>query len=744
MHLPEPHFLAPVAMVRPQETALVPTVSGQLERSSSKAEAIRRGDLKISGPIPLTEEEEQDLAKRNTDPTPQRTDSTSTRNLLHKKSINAGSHNTDPVETTSELQESPPGLRHKRSSTGIRDLSEMQRHSSLDLLASHNSPSPFASASDSSAKMTPKKKRSSGLRNVFRKIFGRRSKEEVKRDSAQKHGYHHSDPGTLITPAHVKSKENVGTNSSSAAEQRISGLPVHEPEPINPVGQHLPFPMNVNAPEERSPPHDYPAFKSPPKLHRRRATLPSVVLSGAEVATSAIRSGSGTRVMPWDEQGQTELIQSPEIGVALSSPTHSKRRSRSAGTLRESSKRPDSLPRRRSAEIRYWRTSGMDRSASVYSTSTPRPQEDEDGTKDTKEEVSEPMVTKLAEPTTDDGPLDIPLPIQAFNFGALKSEFEASEDEIEEAIDSPPTLEERIQRVECGMQVLEQSLHRLTGRSHRQTIILENAPKGHRSRQHSNSTARDEYSRQSSKSSTHDLGIKEEPSGPPSPSLPPAFLTSPSSAGSANIHITPFPPIATSASPQPHDTTPQAAQSSTTPLTNPTEQFAAVYIILRHERAARKALDKQVLALQREVADLRSLALKLSESAYPTLSPDAVLGSSESARTLRAYRGPERGVGFESEEEGRLRGRVRERITSRFSRSDSEGGDGDGDGDEGEEDDGTRVGEEADEKKADETGRSSSAEVASPELWATPREEVAGYGFFRRSGVVGGKEGDMI
>ena len=390
----------------------------------------------------------------------------------------------------------------------------------------------------------------------------------------------------------------------------------------------------------------------------------------------------------------------------------------------------------------------MDRSASVYSTSTPRPQEDEDGTKDTKEEFSEPMVTKLAEPTTDDGPLDIPLPIQAFNFGALKSEFEASEEEIEEAIDSPLTLEERIQRVERGMQVLKQSLHRLTGRSHRQTIILENAPKGRRSRQQSNSTARDEYSRQSSKSSTHDLGIKEEPSSPPSPSLPPAFspafLTSPSSAGSGNIHITPFSPIATSASPQPHDTTPQAAQSSTTPPTNPTEQFAAVYIILRHERAARKALDKQVLALQREIADLRSLALKLPASAYPTPSPDAVLGSSESARTPRAYRGPERGVGFESEEEGRLRGRVRERITSRFSRSDSEGGDGDGDGDEGEEDDGTRVGEGVEEKKADETGRSSSAEVASPELWATPREEVAGYGFFRRSGVVGGEEGDMI
>ena len=102
-------------------------------------------------------------------------------------------------------------------------------------------------------------------------------------------------------------------------------------------------------------------------------------------------------------------------------------------------------------------------------------------------------------------------------------------------------------------------------------------------------------------------------------------------------------------------------------------------------------------------------------------------------------------MGFGSEEEGRLRGRVRERITSRFSRSDSEGGDGDGEGVEGEEDDdGTRIGEEVGEKKAEERGGSSSVEVASPEVCATPREGVAGYGLFRRPGVVGGKEGDII
>ncbi|OCL01965.1 hypothetical protein AOQ84DRAFT_383163 [Glonium stellatum] len=418
-------------MVRSQETTLVPTVGGQLERSSWKAEAIRRGDLKISGPIPLTGDGGQELAKRNTDPTPQRTNSTSTQNILQKKNDNAGSHNTDPAETTSELQENPPKLRHKRSSSGIRDLSEMQRNTSADPSTSYNSPSPFASASDSSAKMAPKKKRTSSLRNVFRKMFGRKTKEEAKQDTTQKHGYHHSDPGILTTPAPAKSKENAGRSSLSAADQRISDLPVRELKPINPLGQHLPFPMNVNAPEEASPPHDYLTFEPPPMLHRRRATLPSVVLSGAEVAAlSAIWSGTGTRVMPWDEQGHVESISSPEIGVALSSPSY-KRRSRSAGALQESSRRPDSLTRRRSAEIRYWRTSGVDHSASIYSTTTPRPQEDEDERKTMGRETSETVHIEVPEPATNDTQRDIPLPIQAFNFGALKSEFEASEDDNE-------------------------------------------------------------------------------------------------------------------------------------------------------------------------------------------------------------------------------------------------------------------------------------------------------------------------
>ncbi|OCK84973.1 hypothetical protein K432DRAFT_400631 [Lepidopterella palustris CBS 459.81] len=694
-------------MVRSQEAALVPNVNGQLERSSWKAEAIRRGELKISGPIPLTEEEENELAKRNTDPLPQPSGLSSTQqSLKHTRSVNAGNHHVDKGKTKAEeLQESPPRLRHKRSSTGIREMSELQRHTSPDLPISYSSPSPFESPSDN---MVPKKRRKSGLRNVFRKMFGRRSKDAIKRDSAQRHGYHRSDPGVL-TSVPEKPGEKAGSSSFSPADKRISNIPVRELELLNPLGSHLPFPMNVNAPQELSPPHDYLTFDSPPMIQRRRATLPSIVLSGAEVAAlSAVWSGSGARVLSWEEQGQAN-IPSPEIGVALSSPTH-KRRSRSAGALRDLSKNHDEIPRRRSAEIRYWRTSGMDRSASVYSTHTPLPQSEENVPGEIRDEPEAVTVGFLDEPgaiptvdlvdskMTDDA-VHSPQPIQALYFGALTNEFsELHENAVEADVEASLPLEERVKRLENGMQALESSLHRLTGRSHRQTIILENAPKGRRSRQRSSSTVRDDHSRQSSKSSSHTEPLTEQGQGlpgpgPPSPLLPPTFLKSPSSAGSHTGQMSSFPHLAKTPSPHPRSSAnlalPQAsapASQSASPqppaISNqpdPAEQFAAVYTILRHERAARKALEKQVIALQQEVQDLRMIAHKLAHAtAYPTPSPDAILSSAEELCTPRAYRGPERGPGFESEEEGGregLRGRAKERITSRFSKSDSEGGD---------------------------------------------------------------------
>ncbi|KAF2502211.1 hypothetical protein BU16DRAFT_554284 [Lophium mytilinum] len=739
-------------MVRPESASAAPSQQhaqdlklAPLERSSWKAGAIRRGQLKISGPIPLTTEEEDELltAKRNTDPFPQRADSLSAaQRLLHKKSLHADRAREETAPASDVQQQdtaspSPPALRHKRSSTAIRDISVMQREHpepNLSKPEQHRNPAPSPTADEMAV---PQKRRKSGLRSVFRKMFGRRGKDEIKRESVARHGYHRSDPGVL-SAVQNRSRENANAirarskSSLSVRDQRISDLPVRELRPLNPLGAHLPFPMNVNAPEESSPSHEYLTFEHP-TVRRRRATLPSVVLSHSEVAAlSAIWSATGARVKPGEDRPPEDSIPSPEIGIALSSPTHAKRRSRSAGALRELSTRQESIPRRRSAEIRYWRTSGADRSVSVYSTTTPRPTTGDDTNTDNvptesieKEpsfssppnQTSVPGILAVDEKFPEHDPLNLSPTSPPFevNFGALNSSFSESHDEDAERempADSPAPslapvkLEDRVQRLESGMHVLEQSLHRLTGRSHRQTIILENAPKGRRAT--SASTIRDDedsrppsmkslkskpQSRKSSgKSSAEALALKADDELPAGTT----FLTSPSSTHSMRTTSAPL-PFHTQAELQPNATQP-----------SPADQIAAVSTILRHERAARKALEQTVLALQREVAELRAI-LQQTRIAYPTPSPDGILGTHEVEQvpTPRAHRDWRDTVRDE-------RGMGKERVVSRFSRSESEGGD-----DADEEDEGM--------------GLDTGSEVTSPDVWATPKEEGSRE-FFGRPG----------
>ncbi|KAF2817748.1 uncharacterized protein BDZ99DRAFT_23707 [Mytilinidion resinicola] len=741
-------------MIRPENANAAPSQQQTqdlnlkpLERSSWKAEAIRRGRLKISGPIPRTtdEDDEELAAKRNTDPFPQRADSLSAaQRLLHKKSLHADRDRDDTAPASDVQQQdtaspSPPRLRHKRSSTAIRDLNVMQRdppEPDLSKPEQHRNPAPSPTADEMAV---PKKRRKSGLKSVFRKMFGRRGKDEVKRESVARHGYHRSDPGVL-SAVQNRSKENANAirarskSSLSVRDQRISDLPVRELKPLNPLGAHLPFPMNVNAPEESSPSHDYLTFEHPIR-HRRRATLPSVVLSNSEIAAlSAIWSATGARVKPSEDRALDEGIPSPEIGIALSSPTHAKRRSRSAGALRELSTRQDSIPRRRSAEIRYWRTSGMDGSVSVYSTATPRPTTGDDTTHTGNPAVEEiekgpslslPPETNLPgaalvdhhnETLNDPFNLSDPVPFEV-NFGAFKSSFSESQGEDEEkdmTVESPAPslaplkLEDRVQRLESGMLVLEQSLHRLTGRSHRQTIILENAPKGRRA--NSASTVRDDadsrppsmkslkskpQSRKSSgKSSTEALALKEDDDELPAGAT---FLTSPSSTHSMRTTSAPL-PFHSQAGPQSSTTQPSAA-----------DQIAAVSTILRHERAARKALEQTVLTLQREVAELRAM-LQQTRIAYPTPSPDGILGTHETEHVLTP-RAHWRDTIRDERELGK------ERVMSRFSRSESEGG------------------EEGDDEDEEMGVSTAGSEVTSPDVWATPKEEGSKE-FFGRPGVV--------
>jgi hypothetical protein len=508
---------------------------------------------------------------------------------------------------------------------------------------------------------------------------------------------------------------------------RISDLPIQEVKPINPLGQHLPFPMNVNAPQETSPQHDYLTFEAPRSdIGRRRATLPG----GFGTAETQSLNGHGKRLETWEEKQDNDSIPSPGIGIALSTPyaplvagstsIQSKRRSRSADALRDLAKGKPSIERRRSAEIRYWRQSHT--SASNYSTNISRPR-----TAQTVETVRtiEPEAIS-SEPAAEVRPAD-PLPVlqhdqdineiqlpAAFNFGNLRSDFsddEESEDRnasnTRSRDERRPSIEDRVKHLEAGMRTLETSVHRLSGRSNRQTIILENAPKGRRtSRNRSSSGTSDRQgSHHSSRGSSNTLQYRRDDSetrgrAPESPIFPPLLSavdefprsTGPDNSNNRNTVI---------AIEQHH--------RLSTSQTDLAKQVLALQQALTHERTSRKTLEAQLATLQSELSTLHSLVHKLINATsphYPTPSPDAIIASSEEKMpTPRASKLHERERYPELVMGNSVAGYGRVSWSGRVSEASSR------------EDD-----------------------LISPEAWATPKEEIGnGSGFFGA-----GREGNFI
>ena len=143
--------------------------------------------------------------------------------------------------------------------------------------------------------------------------------------------------------------------------------------PLTPMdAPRLPFPMNVNAPQPESPykPGDG-ASPDARGSHKRRATLPSIALSPAEANTLTKywnRGEGGSPVSgplpqpsdPAPDADHEAGIPAPLIGLAITSNSiKQKRRSRSADALHEMALQHGlaDLPlRRRSAEIKYWRS----------------------------------------------------------------------------------------------------------------------------------------------------------------------------------------------------------------------------------------------------------------------------------------------------------------------------------------------------------------------------------------------------
>ena len=138
-------------------------------------------------------------------------------------------------------------------------------------------------------------------------------------------------------------------------------MPSHEVLRTSALGSHSPFavqaPPSLGSIDQAKPPR--PA-RSPPEspIRPRRATLPSVVF-GAQEAETVNRALTGLGLQNPNEHA----VDGESIGFAVTSGSNPRRRSRSVNAFRDTAKEHRMSPiqwrrwRRRSDEIRYWRTS---------------------------------------------------------------------------------------------------------------------------------------------------------------------------------------------------------------------------------------------------------------------------------------------------------------------------------------------------------------------------------------------------
>ena len=427
-------------------------------------------------------------------------------------------------------------------------------------------------------------------------------------------------------------------DSHEPREGRVHSLPLgvagDGPRP-NPLGSHLPFPMNVNAPQNELPERDYVKMRA--QIQPRRATLPSLMFNQPDAdARFGVRRSEdlgGTDV-------ETHSLHESTIGIALTTKedvTHH-RRSRSMDELRKLLKEHEKIePRRRSDElneIKSWRLSYLDRPESVLAVA-PDMQDLEqhqghdqrftethahehvddhhhesvhdhihnrdhalvDGIElehDFGNETDEPDVATIAPDASSEieerrvGTPDFVRLVKQTR--GPDSGIAASTDGLERQ------MPDRISNVEHRLKSLEDAFQRLNGRSNRQTIILEGADRRHRSagRQRPHSPL-PEAERPSSPESSADEGAIFSPATV----LFPTPTHHSVKTGSFSDESVSLPP----ANIYPH----------LTPL----------YNALQYERSARKRLESELLRLQREMYELQVMVRRLEDkNGYPTPSPD--------------------------------------------------------------------------------------------------------------------------
>ncbi|EEP75456.1 predicted protein [Uncinocarpus reesii 1704] len=339
-----------------------------------------------------------------------------------------------------------------------------------------------------------------------------------------------------------------------------------------------PPPTDLDVPEEDV------QFKSQRRRPRRRATLPSLVLSteeGRELASRIAQEGSRDGDVSSSLMDRKSIVERP----LQTTTAQLKRRSRSAYALRESARAHRMSPiqwRRRSDEMKLWR-------ASFGKKVEPDPVLDRpESPITTAEEENDPTEIRV-ESLAPNGELG------QFDFGNLMSNMQE---------DNDVNLTQRVSTLEVKLMDLEFAIAKMQG-SNISPITPSPIPppKPMNSAQNADSEHL-------------------------TPQLPHPLRSSPyqDTAPPRTSPTTTDRPIST-ATLRPHTA---AAHSSPPispyPFTSPgisVEQYSALTTLVRREQSARKHLEKQVLQLQQEVQQLRASSRSGQDSFLRASSPDS-------------------------------------------------------------------------------------------------------------------------
>ncbi|KAK0317527.1 hypothetical protein LTR82_011566 [Friedmanniomyces endolithicus] len=528
------------------------------------------------------------------------------------------------LEARTSVESQRQRLQKQRSNLGVRNASQ-------PLPAVR----PYGQRASGPEEGAEQAKRGS-LRNVVRRIFGRRSKvvdpQTLPKTSPPRHAYHYSEPSALLTQVEEPETESILPHRTLSAP--LQQLP-------SPSLQRVRSPYAVNFPHSsrlKPLPLGDPYY-APGSQLRRRKSLPSLVVADEE-ADEIASPVDDEEVTSFEEPRDTPTT---DLLTRASTITSRKRRSRSADDLRQAMTE-NNLPRKRSDEIRFWRDSSH---FSVLRASGFVSKEPRDTSLDIPAEERTPLARSEDPFTTTTRQSRAGTLRSSPHSPQVQHERTFSDADIQSAsgygTELSKDLEDRVARLEAGLQNFQQSLARLTAERNRRTVLVGGMPQRRRlsTDARTPSMLADTLSNPLALASLqYDLQEPERPSTSPQPprtpvrttgSRPPPVPPLPFVEGMAEPFSTPPSPpqtafmaagstqrprgnttgtTGTAAAPtysdfNPHPSSPpgQPAQQQQ-PQQQPQHSFRTLYDLLATERTARHRLETQLNTMRHEINDL--------------------------------------------------------------------------------------------------------------------------------------------